>query len=350
MTDTNPSGAPAAPAADNPAPVASAETPAGTFGSTRGSGLARGRRPSGAAAPAATPVKSDYKPTSVEVITHERAYQNPFASPEPANPPTPEPAKVEPPAAPAAEAPAPIAPIEPAAAAAPPALQVEEAPPEKPGIQILPPAEASRPALRWETPRGEPRGESRHEARPDVRHGDRDPQAHPEHRHPDRPERRDDRPEGREPRREGAWREGRPHFEPRPRQDQDAQPRARPEAEPAKKGFFAWLKGLFAGPKTPEAPVPQESNGASFGEGPRHRRRHRGGRGHGGHPQGYRGGRPEGADRGPQSSDRGPQGADHEHRGDDRHGGHRRRRHRGGQGRDRGGEPRSEGHQGGGAI
>src|SRR5208283_2873990 len=141
MTDTNPSGEPVAPAAETPAPAASAETPpAASFGSGRGSGLARGKRSQSASAPSATPVKADYKPTAVQVITPTREYKNPFASPEPANAPASEPAIAEAPApseamAEVQQAPAPTAPAA-----------------EKPEIQILPPAESNRSAVRWESP------------------------------------------------------------------------------------------------------------------------------------------------------------------------------------------------------
>src|ERR1700734_895203 len=79
MTEQNPSGASLASAADTQAPAASAETPAGNFGSTRGSGLARGKRQSSAAAPTANTAKSDYKPSALEVITPASEYRNPFA-------------------------------------------------------------------------------------------------------------------------------------------------------------------------------------------------------------------------------------------------------------------------------
>src|SRR5580658_3022562 len=128
MTDQNPSGATFAPAADTSAPAASAETPAGNFGSTRGSGLARGKRPTGAAAPTASTAKSDYKPTAVEIITPAREYKNPFASPEPASAPAPEPAKVEPAAAAAVEEPKHEVPAEAQAVAPEPVA-------EKPEIQ-----------------------------------------------------------------------------------------------------------------------------------------------------------------------------------------------------------------------
>ena len=334
MTDTNPSGATSGQAADTPAPAASAETPpAGSFGSTRGSGLLRGKRPTSATAPTASPAKSDYKPTAVEIITPEREYKNPFAPQEPERAPAAEPVIDKPAVAPAAEAP-------PAPEAAAPAEPVEE----KREIQILPPAEAIRPAVSWESPsaaRNDPAEPERPLFRADRREdADRGP----------RPEGAEPRYERREPRHDpyrGQPRDPRdePDYQPRPRYEQRPQREQAAAAAPAPKGFFAWLKGLFGGAKPAEAPVSRETGfgGERSGDGQRQRRRHRGGRGHGGGPQGYRG------DGAPQGGERFPQGGEGENRGDDRPGGNRRRRHRGGQGRDRGG-PRSEGHQGGGAI
>jgi hypothetical protein len=347
MTDTNPSGAPSGQAADTPAPAASAETtPAGSFGSTRGSGLLRGKRPTGATAPTASPARSDYKPTAVEIITPEREYRNPFASQEPERAPAAEPAGVEAPA-PAAEAPAaPAAPEAPAAQAEAPAQPVEE----KREIQILPPAEAVRPAVSWESPsasRSEPSGSERPvfraDRREDAERGPRPEGAEPRY---ERREPRHDpyRGQPRDPRDEPGY-EAHPRFEQRPRYEQRPQGSSAEPAAPAPKGFIGWLKGLFGGAKPAEAPAEREQGfgGERYGDGQRPRRRHRGGRGHGGGPQGFRG------DRGPQAGDRFPQGGDSENRGGERPGGNRRRRHRGGQGRDRGG-PRPEGHQGGGAI
>jgi hypothetical protein len=396
MTDTNPSGASLAPVADSSAPAARAETPAGNFGSTRGSGLARGKRQSSASAPAAaSPVKTDYKPTALEIITPQREYKNPFASPEPASAPADEPAEIKEP-----EAAAPR--IEPEQAAVQAVTFAEEPVEEKSEIQILPPAEAIRPAVSWESPSA---SDGRQESHADDRPARDD-------RPTFRPDRREDqnggaqaevqRPsfEGREPRRDSSQRQPRdprearqprdprderqprdprearqprdprderqprdPRYARQPRDPRDERPqygqntpstRAPEAAKPASGGFFGWLKSLFAGPKPVEAPTSRESGresgGETFGDGHRPRRRHRGGRGHGGQSQGYRGDRPDlNGDR-PQGErgDR-PQGERSEH-GGDRQGGNRRRGYRGGPGRDRGGEPRSEGHKGGGAI
>jgi translation initiation factor IF-2 len=339
MTDTNPSGATSGQAAGTPAPTASAETtPAGSFGSTRGSGLLRGKRPTSATAPTATPAKSDYKPTAVEIITPEREYKNPFAVQEPESAPAAVPAPAEPAEAPAAAPAASAAPEEPVAPAAEAPVQPVE---EKREIQILPPAESVRPAVSWESPsasRRDPAAPERPLFRADRREdAERGP----------RPEGAEARYERREPRHDpyrGQPRDPRdePDYQPRPRYEQRPQAEA---AAPAPKGFLAWLKGLFGAGKTTEAPVQREAGfgGERYGDGQRHRRRHRGGRGHGGGPQGYRG------DQLPQGGERFPQGGEGENRGGDRPGGNRRRRHRGGHGRDRGG-PRSEGAQGGGAI
>jgi len=382
MTDQNPSGATFAPAADTQAPAASAETSAGNFGSTRGSGLARGKRQTSAAAPTAHTAKSDYKPIALEVITPASEYKNPFASPEPENAPAAEPATIETPAAPAA------AMTEPEPIAAPEAPVVPEPVAERRQIQILPPAEAIRPSVSWESPtaaqienqsfeRDEPaRRDERPTFRPDrredaangappqageARFDGRNPRNDSFQRQPRDPREarqpRDPR-EARQPRDPRDERQPRdPRFERQPRDPRDERPRQDPRpqrdpngsaepAAPVSKGFFGWLKSLFGVSQPVEAPAARDFAGERPGEGHRPRRRHRGGRGHGGNPQGFRG------DRSFQSGPRqgGQPGGDGESRGGERHGGPRRRRHRGGPGRDRGGEPRSEGHQGGGAI
>jgi translation initiation factor IF-2 len=358
MTDHTSSGASFAPAADTQAPAASAETPAASFGSTRGSGLARGRRPSGAQAPAANPVASDYKPTSVEIITAQREYKNPFASPEPENVPAAEPVKQEAPVAVAAPVAPVAAKVEPQAAVA--AEPVEEPVAERREIQILPPAESIRPSVSWESPsasRGHDTDDRpRRDERPTFRADRREDAAGapstpaPEPQGDERYGRRDSsRRQPRDPRElgrphdpyRGQPRDPRdyPEREPRPRMEQRPAPQA---AAPEPKGFIAWLKGLFGAPKPAPAPVGHEAPREGFGDGHRPRRRHRGGRGHGG-PGGFRG------DRTPQGGERMSQAGESENRGGDRHGGPRRRRG-GGHGRDRGGDYRSQGSQGGGAI
>jgi hypothetical protein len=261
------------------------------------------------------------------VITHEREYKNPFAAQDVASAPAPEPTNIEAPAAPAAAEAEPKAAEAPAAQASPP-----ETPAQKPEIQILPPAEAARPAVRWES--SSATRDARPGDRPDRGGGD----SRPTFRADRRDERGEPRPEGRDFRRPQPQREPRQQFDQHPRPDQAFTPdRPTQEAKPASGGFFGWLKGLFGG-KPAEAPVGREAGGERFQEGQRHRRRHRGGRGHGGEFHGGYGG------------ERPAQGGEQEPRGGEHHGGRRRRRHRGGFGRDRGGDPRSEGHQGGGAI
>ncbi len=332
MTDQDPSGDSAAPAespAESPAegsaktektqPSAPTPAPAGTFGATRGSGLARGKRAAAAAAPAAKASTGEYQPTAVQLITHKKEYQNPFGgdSTAPAAEPTPEvavpveqpqaaPAPAPEPQAMAPKAPAEQAPIEPVAAPLAPAPAEEPAP--KAELKILPPAEVRRTALHWEKPAP----------------GGREPAAggYP----PRQP--RDDR------------RDGRPSFRPdfqRPREP--GRPSSYEPAAKPKKGFFAWLKGLFGGQKdSSESGSPR---GGEFDrDGHRHSRRHRGGRGR------FDGPRPEG-----QQDARPPQDGSQAHpeRGPYREGEQRRHRHRGGRGRSRGG-PRPEGQQGGGFI
>jgi len=82
MSSNESSGAPAEATATTPAP--SAEFP--TFGTTRGSGLARGKRPSAGPAAATAAAPSDYKPTAIEVVNAPREYTNPFAPAEEAAP------------------------------------------------------------------------------------------------------------------------------------------------------------------------------------------------------------------------------------------------------------------------
>jgi translation initiation factor IF-2 len=307
--------------------VANAETtPAASFGSGRGSGLARGRRSPSASAPSATPVKADYKPTAVQVITPTREYRNPFASPEPANAPASEPAQSE--GSAPAEAKAEAQPEQAPKAEAQPEQAPAPASAERPEIQILPPAESNRQAVRWESPAAAGGQGSPAQERPERARRDERPAFRPERR----PETYGGSPQGHgREQRHDSFRRQQPRDE-YPRRDQVA---PGPAANPAPKGFFGWLKGLFGGAKPAEAPVQERDQPAGqFGDGQRHRRRHRGGRRHGG-------------------GGGGPQGGEFENRGGepggDFEGGHRRR-HRGGRGRDQGGEPRSEGHQGGGAI
>jgi hypothetical protein len=186
MSDTATSGeAPVAPAetvSAPPAPVANTTAQAApaasfpTFGNSRGSGLARGKRASTPATTSnssnTTPAASgEYTPTAIQIITTEREYKNPFA-PEPAPEPIAAPAPaapvvaaataaVEQPAAavvapevtPAAS-PAPRAEIEHAIEPAPTSVESAPAasePAEKAELKILPPENKVRPAQSWES-------------------------------------------------------------------------------------------------------------------------------------------------------------------------------------------------------
>lgn len=378
MTDTNTSGDDSAPGAApsqtaGQAPAASAETGAfgafqqtGAFGSARGSGLARGKRASLPAASAAPAAKSGgYKPTALEVIIPQREYKNPFTGETAANPPAETPAESPAQAErPAREyiTPQPAPAPEPAPRFDPPEMEIpaaaekfaEETAAGKPELTILPPAQKPQPALKWES---EPASDSRPQApiapfppRRDDRPGNRGDSGRGQ-----RFDGRESRPEGREPR-QGQRHEGqesRREREPYPdREPSHHEPRA--DVPQKSGGFFAWLKGLFAGKP---AVQPQRGEGERAHDGQhQRRRRRRGGRGR--HQGEYRGGYnaerggSDPAGQGPSAPQEGGQRryAEGESRGDF-HGGDRRRR-RGGRGRfrdDRGG-PRSEGQQGGGAI
>lgn len=372
-TSGDPSGAsaatagPASPAAGTPAPI-------GSFGTAKGSGLLRGKRPSAPAASAASsPAPSGYQPSTIEVIRPQSEYKNPFtgetsvpaaARPEPVervvNEPAPQAAPAPVPApvpvvvkeiAPAAvSAPTPAPASSPAmdgelfpfslneAAAAKPAAPAiasakEDAPAAKAELNILPTEEVKRPAVSW--------GESSHGQN-----------ARRDERPTFRPERRDSRPfEPREPRRESATGE--------PRQDRNSSPRdfsrderPAPAAAPKKSGgFIAWLKGLFGAKSAAPEVRTGDRDDQGRDSGHRHnRRRHRGGRGRG--QGGF-----NGDNRGPREQPRdprdeaGPSSQGDESQGERRYEGGGRRRNRGGRGRnrdDRG--PRPEGQQGGGAI
>ena len=360
--------------AGSAASAASSGNPAavGSFGA-KGSGLARGKRPSPHAAPAAaSAAPSGYQPSALEVIRPQSEYKNPFTGEtsvpvvnEPAlqAAPVPAPAPVAVQVASVAPAPAPksndLFPFADDAASKP----RFSAPEPKAEINILPTEEVKRPAVSW--------GES-NPPQPV------DPRPRRDDRPTFRPERRDQRPfeprqprdprEAREPREARDPREAREPRESRePRRDFSGEPRRneeRPERpafnEPAKKsgGFFAWLKNLFSSSKT-ETNVAERPDAGNEEHLRHHRRRHRGGRGRGGYQgQGgnYQGG---GENRGPregQNRDQNfdgnrPQPDGEQSEGQRYEGGGRRRR-RGGRGRfrdDRGG-PRPEGQQGGGAI
>ncbi len=389
VSSGDPLGASAATAA-SASPAAGTTAPIGSFGTAKGSGLLRGKRPTPAAASAApSAAASGYQPSTIEVLRPASEYKNPFTGetsvPSPVvNEPAPQAAPLPSVASAKEDAPAPVLVIErvpvaapapvaqpvvasaPVAAPAPAAASTSEselfpftptsAPERKPAapaakveLNILPTEEVKRPAVSWGESASSHNGDRRDE-RPTFSPGRRDG--------------REPRPfEPREPRREPAAGGERPERSSFPRDGQrdgqrDFTRSERPAAAPAKKsgGFFGWLKSLFT-----EKPAATETRTDGRGERdelgrdgqPRHnRRRHRGGRGRGGYNGDNRGPREQPRDPRDEPSSQGgePRG---EQQGEHRHeGGGGRRRSRGGRGRnrdDRGG-PRPEGQQGGGAI
>ena len=332
MSSTESSGAPAEATATNPAP--SAEFP--TFGSTRGSGLARGKRPNPGHVAATAAASTEYTPTAIAVVSAPREYQNPFAPAETPAAVIPAPTAAPAPAAPVtivdSEPVAPVAPEvkpEPIAATAP-AVEENTQPAE---LNILPPEQPKTvPAQTWESEGFRPARDQRN----------------------DRP-RREERVE-RAPResapREPAPREPAAPFDPAsipekflyvrpgynyvptpsnyggaPRERDSApapfsQPAAM-EASPVDApkpsgGFIGWLKGLFGA--APAAPATTETRGEDFRRGdsrPGDRNRGRG---------------------------RGQGGGQYASNGEGSH-----RRHRGGRGRNsRGGDYRAGGSESGG--
>lgn len=316
MSSTESSGAPAE-AARISDPVATATTPAPaaafpTFGSTRGSGLARGKRP--AAGPAvSTAASTEYTPTAIEVVNAPREYQNPFAPAETPVAAAPVPAPFEPAPvvitpAPAREYTAPVAdlPAEALAKAdvAPAAAVLNDEPAE---LNILEPAQQKvAPAQTWESEGFEPVREPRAE-RP---------------RREERSERPADEPVDIDsiPPQFLYVRPGHPYvptprnFGGAPRERSERPAHGSPEraleasgsAAPAKSGgFFGWLKSLFGGSSS--KPVATTgSHGEHRHEGGQ--RRHRGGRnrgGEGGDRTGYPGGRGRGRGGRSRSGDRG---------------------------------------------
>lgn len=304
MSSNESSGAPAEATATTPAPAA--EFP--TFGTTRGSGLARGKRPSAGPAAATAAAPSDYKPTAIEVVNAPREYTNPFAPAEEAAP-TPVEQPVVAPATPVlASSPvaADLATFSSAQVDAPAPVAVEPA-----QLNILPPAEQkTAPAQTWESAGFQP-GRSNERPRREER-----PRSEERPRQEERSEQSADEPVDiasipekflyvrpgvtyvPTPRNWGGApreRSNRPAAEgtSSPREES---PRASssssysaPAAAPAKSGgFFGWLKSLFGGEST-AAPVSAGHGSESRSEGGE--RRHRGGRNRGGRgPGGGEGG------------------------------------------------------------
>lgn len=287
MSSTESSGASAESTATTPATDAAFPS----FGTTRGSGLARGKRP--AAGPAAsTAATSDYTPTAIEVVNAPREYQNPFAPADSsaeasAKPETPKPFE-----------PAPIV-ITPA-----PVRQEPDAPAarndEPAELNILEPAQQKVvPAQTWESEGFKPSRESRGE-RP---------------RREERSERPADEPVDvasippqflyvrpgvtyvPTPRNWGGAPRERPERTERSERPAHGSPERALETSaevPARSGgFLGWLKSLFGG--SPAEPVAASggTNGEHRREGGGHRR-HRGGRNRGGHGGEGRGGRSRG--------------------------------------------------------
>lgn len=318
MSSTESSGAPAEATATPSAPAAAFPS----FGSTRGSGLARGKRP--AAGPAAsTAASTEYTPTAIEVVNAPREYQNPFA-------PAETPAAAAPVPAPVEQAPV-ITPAPVRAQRAPEASTREysapvadEAPTSAPvqneepaELNILEPAQPKNaPAQTWESegfkPNREPRGE-----RPPRREPPADepvdvasipPQflyVRPGHTYVPTPRNYGGAPRERSERPE---RTDRPiHGSPERALETSA------EAPVKSGGFFGWLKSLFGGSSSEPVAAAASTNGEHRQEGGH--RRHRGGRnrggpgggeGRGGRSRGgrgrsgggYRGGRSEGSSQG----------------------------------------------------
>lgn len=321
MSSTESSGAPAEATATPSAPAAAFPT----FGSTRGSGLARGKRP--AAGPAAsTAASTEYTPTAIEVVNAPREYQNPFAPAETPAAVAPVPVPFEP--APVVITPAPVRreSVEPVREYSTPV--VEAADPvqndEPAELNILEPAQQKvAPAQTWESEGFEPVRESRPERprreerneRPADEPVDVDsipPQflyVRPGHTYVPTPRNFGGAP------RERSERTDRPaHGSPERAMETSA--------APAKSGgFFGWLKSLFGG--TPaQAPVSSGANGEHRHEGSH--RRHRGGRNRGGQGGGYQGG-----GEGGQRRDRGGRGRSGDRGGSPGGGGYRGERSEG---------------------
>ncbi len=280
MSSTESSGAPAEATATTPASIA-----APSFGSTRGSGLLRGKAKRPSAPAAATAVSSDYTPTAIAVVSAPREYQNPFAPVETPAAVTPEPvaapattASVTPVVENSAPSAAALAKADPVAEEAP--APVHSASLTNPGIDeqaelniLEPEQQKTAPAQTWESDGFRPAREPR---------GDRPRREEP---------RREERSE-RAPRQEIPTPEKflyvRPgyNYVPTPSnyggapRDRESRPAASQSyvapvaAAPQKSGgFLGWLKSLFGG--SAASPAPAEIRQSEYRAGDRHR----GGRG-----------------------------------------------------------------------
>lgn len=309
MSSTESSGAPAEATATPPAPAAAFPT----FGSTRGSGLARGKRP--AAGPAAsTTASTEYTPTAIEVVNAPREYQNPFAPAE-----EPAAASTAPSAVGLAKADAPVT-EKPAPVAAVTAAPVQNDEPAE--LNILEPAQPKAvTAQTWESEGFEPVRETRPERPRREEPGER-PRRDEQSERPAREERvaLTEIPE--------KYLYVRPGYTyvptpsnfggaPRERSERPAHGSTERALEtsvseaPAKSGgFFGWLKSLFGGSSAKPVAATgahgeHRRDGGDRTGSPGGHRRHRGGRnrgGQGGDRAGYQGGE------GGQRRDRGGRG------------------------------------------
>jgi len=353
MSDTTQSGdtntTPVAPAETASAP---AQPAAPAFGTSRGSGLGRGKRATHTVTESQTAPAAGYQPTAIQVVNTAREYKNPFAPAAVSSEATsPAPAAEQPaaPAAPAAaleEQPAegsarvsradetrpesrPTETIQPQPAPTP----APEPAPEKAEIKILPPEEKPHRAQSWES-------DSFPAAQGQQRQGDRavfQPRGQDQRgergdrRNRDRRDFRRDNPAGQQPSQQPAA----------------SKPPYTPALAPEQKksgGFIGWIKGIFGGTgDETEKPADKRDND------PRTRRDNREG---GGRRHHHRGGR----NRGNQGGGGYHQYGNQERRFDRGDRGDRSRQRGGERGRgshryDRGnGNPPPEGHSGGGAI
>jgi len=280
------------------------------FGTSRGSGLARGKRKTVSApdAPTAQTNASGYEPTAIEVITPKSEYSNPFTgetvveTPRQAETPTIESPKAEESALAAAPIPSEEKPSTAESTATSAAPTATKAGP-KPELKILPPAQPNRNRQSWESPSEHPAhraaaaaatGENANNDSVADTPRSRGPRGSSEGRPTFQPERRSRTPRNaeadeRSPRPEKQLREERPKREPRePRNPRERTERteraaastAKPVAKP--QGFFGWLKSLFGGTDSkPGSSRPKTSHGSAPSHEGGPKRRSRGGRGRG---------------------------------------------------------------------
>jgi len=286
------------------------------FGTSRGSGLARGKRKTVTAPDASTDQSNanGYQPTAIEVITPKSEYSNPFTgetvveTPQQEEVPKVEAAKTQVPSASATPSPEETVSESESATAlkeseTQPTDQTEAAP--KPELKILPPAQPNRSRQSWESPSVHPA----HRAAAASASGDnvnndstaeaprsRSPRGSNEGRPTFQPARRPSESRSNEVG-ERTNRPEKPHREDRlkretrePRDSRDSRNEhrsSRPAGAPAKpvakpQGFFGWLKSLFGGGDSkPSSSRPQSAYGHDSEQ--RHeggpKRRSRGGRG-----------------------------------------------------------------------